>query len=88
MTLRKFTKEELEAELKLRSEPPFVKPEQLRGNMPTGPLTKACQDYLDFVASEDYDDDRASNYKHSIYAAAMTAVFGVQVWLYINNRTG
>lgn len=44
-----------------------------------------CQEYIDFISSEDYYDD--NDYVEYIFEEAMIACFGKKVWEYINKRT-
>lgn len=49
-------------------------------------LKKACQDYIDFVFSEDYHGDGASDYKNAVFEAAIEAFYGEDIWDKINER--
>jgi hypothetical protein len=64
-------------------EHPPLKPIQIQ--QPTlNDLRKICQDYLDFLDGDDYHDD--NDYKHYIFEKAMEAMFGNEVWKYINSK--
>jgi len=47
-------------------------------------LKKQCQAYIDYVASDDYHEDNDRD--HYIFEEAMEAVFGKDVWKFINGR--
>lgn len=47
-------------------------------------LIKLCQEHIDFLASDDYYADNDN--KQYIYEAAIEAVFGKNVWKWINRR--
>ena len=40
----------------------------------------ACQEYLNYVKSENYCEDGTSNYENAIFEAAMEHFHGVDVW--------
>ncbi len=48
-------------------------------------LTKVCQEYIDFVDSEDYHSD--NDYEYFISAAALESVFGEDVFEFINSKS-
>jgi hypothetical protein len=43
-----------------------------------------CQDYIDFVDSDDFHED--NDYHHYISETAIKAVFGPDVWKFINDK--
>jgi hypothetical protein len=50
-------------------------------------LEKSCQEYLDFIDNdEDYNEDELDDYKQFVFERAMEAVFGNEVWEFVNNR--
>lgn len=48
-------------------------------------LKKICQDYMNYVDSEDYHED--NDYSEYIYEAAIEAFFGKNAWDYINKMS-
>ena len=57
------------------------KPKQ-QGNPNFQELIDECQEYLDYLTSEEYHED--NDREHFIFESAMEAVFGRDVWEYIN----
>jgi hypothetical protein len=49
-------------------------------------LIEATKEYVDYLNSEDYCDDGASDYKHEIFEVAMKTVFGPNIWDWIYER--
>ena len=47
-------------------------------------LIDGCQEYLDYLTSEEYHED--NDLEHFIFESAMEAVFGKDVWEYINKN--
>ena len=48
-------------------------------------LTKLCQRYIGYIDSdEEYQED--NDYEHYIFEASLEAIFGENVWEFINNR--
>jgi hypothetical protein len=45
------------------------------------PLVGCCQDYIIELAKQGYADD---DFPHYIYEAALTAIYGDDVWTFIN----
>lgn len=43
-------------------------------------IKAACQEYLDWLESDDYHEDGSDDYRHAIFVAAMEAVFGPDIW--------
>jgi len=53
-------------------------------------LTEACQDVIDFYENFDYqnaDEDKQSDYWEDVQGKAMVAIFGEDVFEYINSKT-
>lgn len=48
-------------------------------------LRDICQSYLDYLDSDDYHED--NDYKQYIFEEAMKAIFGNDVWKYINSKS-
>ena len=44
----------------------------------------ACQEYLDWLESDDYHEDGAEDYTNAIFETAMEAVFGKDIWGRVN----
>jgi len=80
MNIRDFTKEQLEEELARREKDDQPKPLEEPNWLP---LYKMCLSRLDDITNGDADSDG----RQYIYEAAMTAVFGNGVWVYINEMT-
>ncbi len=40
----------------------------------------ACEKYLEWLESDDYHEDGADDYRHTIFEAAMETVFGKDIW--------
>lgn len=47
-------------------------------------LLEQCQKYIDFMASDEYYSD--NDYAHYIYEATIEAVYGPDVWKWINTQ--
>lgn len=47
-------------------------------------IMSACADYIDLIDSTDYHEDRVSKAENFIFEKAMEAVFGEEVWTFIN----
>lgn len=48
-------------------------------------LKKTCQNYIDFIDDDaQYTED--NDYSHYIFENAMEALFGKDIWEFINNR--
>lgn len=62
---------------------PIDKPIQLK-EINLEILRKTCQDYIDFIYSNEYHED--NDYTHYIYEAAMQSIFGENVFDIINKR--
>lgn len=64
------------------------KPEVGKDNIPLHNLIKSCQEYIDFIDSvgEDYSEDGLDDFEHRIFETAVTAVYGREVWDWINKR--
>jgi len=62
------------------------KPEQLIGSkIDLNQLRKVCQEYVDFVDNDkEYYED--NDHDHYIFEKALEAIFGSDVWEFINNR--
>lgn len=47
-------------------------------------IKKACDEYLEYLESDDYNEDGRSNYESAIFEAAMEWAFGDKIWDRIN----
>lgn len=62
----------------------MTKPEQLQ-EIDLTALRKACQEYIDFLGDkDDYHEDRIVDYEHEVMEKAMEAIFGEDVWKFVN----
>ncbi len=61
-----------------------VRPKQL-DEVDTKSLRDICQQYIDYIDSEEYHED--NDYDHYIFQATMEAVYGNNIWKFINNRS-
>lgn len=52
--------------------------------MKSADVTKACDEYMQFILSDEYHEDKLGNYEHAIFEAAMEAAHGPKVWDVIN----
>jgi hypothetical protein len=59
----------------------ILKPKQLP-TIDLSELREVCQQHIDEIEGNEEDEDTA----HYIYEAAMEAVFGKEVWGYINSK--
>lgn len=48
------------------------------------PLKSICQEYIDFVASEEHHED--NDFKNHIFEKAMITIYGENVFDWINSR--
>jgi hypothetical protein len=60
------------------------KPEQIQ-EVDLTAVRKACQEYIDFLGDEeDYHEDSINDYEYEVMEKAMEAIFGDDVWKYVN----
>ena len=76
-----FTIEELEEQLKLLKKQKERKP-KLIVDPDIHKLGNICEEYIDTVGTEDFDDDL----EHYIFEEAMETFYGKSIWDYINNN--
>ena len=53
-------------------------------------LRQECKDLIDFYDNynpENGDEDRQSDYINAVFESTVTAVFGEEVWDFINSKT-
>ena len=78
--LKRFTAEELKAELALRAVEEEVKKPQKLENMDFSSLIKTVEGYIDRVDANKFEDDDDSHY---IFEAAVEAIYGHDIWEWI-----
>jgi hypothetical protein len=49
-------------------------------------ITEACEEYLLFLTSEQYNEDRLIDYENNIFEKALEAVYGEDVWDFVNEQ--
>lgn len=81
MLLDKYSNEELNAEIERRKQIKRKAPEPLE-NLVWQPLLNVCRDYLHELETLGFADD---DYPHYIFEAAITAIYGADIWTYINS---
>jgi len=61
------------------------KPELL-ATIRTDEIEEAAQEMLDFYESDDFDEDRIGDYEGELIDVVMKALYGNQVWDWINDQ--
>ena len=85
--LRDATEDEIKDEMERRKlealipAPQPIKPNECNWS----PVFVVCLDYMRDLERQGWADD---DYEHYIYESAIEAVFGKDVWKYINSRKG
>lgn len=98
-TLEEATEDQLRQELERRAKQTEERDNQSRmalslcapqclETVDTTELVECCEQYRDFLTSEDYHEDRLSKYEHEIMEAAVSAVFGDEFWGWVNEAMG
>lgn len=49
-------------------------------------LIDATDAYIEFLASDDYNEDRLAKYENQVFEAAMESVYGPDVWEWVRAR--
>jgi hypothetical protein len=49
-------------------------------------LVQSCEDFIDFLEDDDYHEDKIENYENDIFEKVMEAIYGKEVFNFINNR--
>ena len=49
-------------------------------------LETACKAYVDYVGSDEYNEDYADNYRNEVFEKALEAFYSIDVWDYINEN--
>lgn len=83
MSLKNYTKKELEKELERRQKMELNKPKLLQ-EMDFKELIEMCKDFLNQIEKENYYSEELEHY---IFEKAIESVFGKNVWEYINTNT-
>lgn len=50
-------------------------------------LKQVCDDYMEFLASDDYNEDRLEHYTHLIFEEAIMQELGDDIFTKINSLT-
>lgn len=50
-------------------------------------LIEACQNYLDYIESPRYNSDKEYDYIHAVFEVALCAVFGKDVFDFVNEKS-
>lgn len=73
---------QLEIDSRKKKKQKLAKPKQLfQSNI--DPLRKICQEYIDYLANDGFEDN---DFDHYIFEVAIEAIFGPDVWKYINDQ--
>lgn len=78
--MKEYTDEQLQAELDRRKKPVLDRPDRLR-YPDWEPLIKMMEEGTNSSIKEGYEDD---DFKHYVYEAAMTAVYGKNYFVWRN----
>ena len=63
------------------------KPQKYRPvGLGTTELERSVDDYIDYLASGDYNSDKAENYTNDIFEKAVQLFYGPDVWGWVNER--
>ncbi len=49
-------------------------------------INQACEEYINFISSEEYNEDKLDNYENAIFEASMKSVYGDEVFDYVNGK--
>ena len=49
-------------------------------------LWNTCEDFISFLDSDEYHEDKIENYVNDIFGKAMESIYGKEVFNFINNR--
>lgn len=58
----------------------------VRRNPDINALIEACKEYIEWLDSDDYHEDRSSDYENEIFEQALFAVYGPKVFDWISER--
>lgn len=48
------------------------------------PIADVCEQFLEWLESEDYDEDEISNYENSIVETVLETLYGDKIYEFIN----
>jgi hypothetical protein len=49
-------------------------------------VIKACEDYIDYLDSDDCHEDRIGKYEYYVFETALTVTYGPDVWKWVDNK--
>lgn len=49
-------------------------------------LVQSCEDFIDFLEDDDYHEDKIENYENDIFEKVMEAIYGKDIFNYINSK--
>ena len=49
-------------------------------------IKQACNEYMEYLRSPEYNEDGIGDYENAIFEAALESVYGNEVWTEINAR--
>jgi hypothetical protein len=49
-------------------------------------LWNTCEDFISFLESDEYHEDKIENYVNDVFGKAMESIYGKEVFKFINNR--
>lgn len=86
MSLEEYSDEQLQNELRERKNQLAVskRPKVVKDNDSLRELVNLCEDYINFIDSEEYHED--NDYDHYIFEKAMEFIYGSTIWDYINSK--
>lgn len=44
-------------------------------------IKECCKDYIDFLESEDYNEDELEDYRHGIFEVSLESIYGKDIWI-------
>ncbi len=50
-------------------------------------IREACSDYIAYISSDSYHEDKSSDYKNYIFETCIKEIYGEGIWDYINEKT-
>lgn len=48
-------------------------------------VISACEEYIEYISSEEYHEDGLDNFEHTIFEKALVSVYGEKVFDHIND---
>lgn len=49
-------------------------------------LVQSCEEFLSFLDGDEYCEDRVVNYENDVFEKVMEAIYGKEVFNFINNK--